>query len=50
MLSNSLFSLHHLEVAQTVLADTEAELATFAYDDFLADTQNDSEYQPTEIL
>lgn len=48
MLSNSFFSLHHLEVAQTVLADTEAELATFVYDDFLADTQNDSEYQPNQ--
>lgn len=49
MLSNSFFSLHHLEVAQTVLADTEAELATFVYDDFLADTQNDSEYQPDRL-
>ena len=48
MLSNSLFSLHHLEVAQTVLADTEAQLATFAYDDFFADIQEDLEYHPNQ--
>ncbi len=48
MLSNSLFSLHHIEVAQTVLADTEAQLATFAYDEFLADIQKDPEYHPNQ--
>jgi hypothetical protein len=48
MLSNSLFSLHHLELAQAVLADTEAQLATFAYDEFLADIQEDLEYQPQD--
>lgn len=44
MLSNSLFSLQHLELQQTILEDTIAELAFYAYFDFLGTLQDDPDY------
>jgi hypothetical protein len=44
MLSLSLFSLQHLELQQTILDDTIADLALCTYCEFLETIQNDPGY------